>query len=273
MKKITGIILLLVSIGSYLPAQNVTGLLGAFPPELVLLQNQLQNKTDTVIQHIRFTKGMLNGKAVVLAQTGVGKVNAAITTTLMIAYFNPHEIIFSGIAGGIDTSLAPGDIVIGTQVCYHDYGVITDTGMVYVPTRNAATMQPNPFYFSSDSSLVNKAVAVAGKIKLEKIIRSEGSFLPVIKKGIIVTGDVFVSAETVTRHLSNQLHAAATEMEGAAVAQTCWQQNIPFLVIRSLSDKANNKARKDMMSFYEIAASNAATLVMGIVKELKPLVY
>jgi adenosylhomocysteine nucleosidase len=270
MKKITGFIVLLIAAGFYLPAQRVTGLLGAFPPELVLLQNQLKNKTDTVIRHIRFTKGLLNGKAVVLAQTGVGKVNAAITTTLMIAYFNPHEIIFSGIAGGIDTSLAPGDIVIGTQVAYHDYGTITDTGMVYGPTRNAATMQANPFYFNSDSNLVNNAVAVAGKIKLEKIIRTEGSFLPVIKKGIIVTGDVFVSADSITRRLSNELHAAATEMEGAAIAQTCWQQNIPFLIIRSLSDKANSKARKDMLSFYEIAAKNAATLVMEIVKELAP---
>ena len=91
---------------------------------------------------------------------------------------------------------------------------------------------------------------------------------PAIKKGIIVTGDVFVSAESLTKHLRNTMHAAATEMEGAAIAQTCWQQNVPFLVIRSISDKADGKARKDMMSFLGVAAQNAAMLVAGIVTEL-----
>src|SRR5947209_253068 len=131
MKKILlllfGVITALCSI-----SQDVTGLLGAFPPEVALLQQKMLNKKDTFIQRLRFTTGLLNGRAVVLAQTGVGKVNAAITTTLMIEHFKLHEIIFSGIAGGIDNSLAPGDIVIATAVAYHDYGSVTDSGMVYM---------------------------------------------------------------------------------------------------------------------------------------------
>jgi len=129
-------------------------------------------------------------------------------------------------------------------------------------------MEPNPFYFDCDTSLVNKAVTAVGKINFEKLTRNEVLLSPVVKKGIIVTGDVFVSAEAVTQRLRNELNASATEMEGAAIAQTCWQQKIPFLIIRSLSDKANNKARKDMTSFMEVAAKNAAMLVMGIVGEL-----
>ena len=197
-------------------------LAGAFPPEIVLLQQQLENKKDTLIQHIRFTAGMLNGKAVVLAQTGVGKVNAAITTTLMIEHFKPAEIIFSGIAGGIDRSLTAGDIVIATKLAYHDYGTLTDQGMVYSSSRSGITMEPNPFYFDCDTSLVNKAVTAVGKINFEKLTRNEMLLSPVVKKGIIVTGDVFVSAEAVTLRLRNELNAAATEMEGAAIAQTCW---------------------------------------------------
>ncbi len=251
-----------------LHAQKLTGLLGAFPPELVLLQQQLTQKSDTIIQHIRFTKGLLNGRFVVLAQTGVGKVNAAITTTLMIAYFKPEQIIFSGIAGGIDTTLSPGDIVIATQVAYHDYGMITDSGMRYNPTRNPATMQPNPVYFACDTTLINKAIVATKKLTLEKVTREEGVFVPQIKKGIVVTGDVFVAGETQTHRLLNDLHATATEMEGAAIAQTCYQQNIPFLIIRSLSDKANSKAATDIKAFYEVAAKNAAMLVVGIVGEL-----
>jgi adenosylhomocysteine nucleosidase len=268
MKKYVLFFLLLAMFGFEVSAQSVTGLLGAFPPELVLLQNQMENKTDTVIQKVHFIKGILRGKSVVLAQTGIGKVNTAITTTLMIEHFKPREIIFSGIAGGVDTSLAAGDIVIGTQIAHHDFGTISDSGMVAGPTRNIATTAINPIYFNCDSSLVKTAIAAGANLQLEKIKRENGSFAPVIKKGIIVTGDVFVSSEKVTQRLLQVMHASATEMEGAAIAQTCWQQDIPFIIIRSLSDKANNKARTDMMSFLKIAASNAASLVMEIVQTL-----
>lgn len=269
MKKLTALILLFISGGFWVTAQRVTGLLGAFPPELVLLQKSIKNKSDTIIQNVCFTQGILNGKAVVLAQTGIGKVNAAITTALMIEHFKPHEIIFSGIAGGIDTTLMPGDIVIATQVAYHDYGTLTDSGMLYSATKNGVNMQLNPLYFSCDTMLVNSAFITAGKLVLQKTEREDGNFVPVVKKGIVVTGDIFVAAETVTKRLRNDMHAAATEMEGAAIAQTCWQQNVPFLIIRSLSDKANNKAGKDVINFYQIAAVNAAKLVMAIVKDLQ----
>ena len=229
----------------------------------------MENKRDTVLQNVHFTTGRLNGKAVVLAQTGIGKVNAAIVTTLMIEHFKPREIIFSGIAGGIDPALAPGDIVIGDSIAYHDYGVINDSGVVYGATRSLISMQLNPLYFACDSRLVQTALTAANSIVLEKVVRENGSFVPLIKKGVIVTGDVFVSAEGVTKRLRDELHAAATEMEGAAIAQTCFQQHTPFLIIRSLSDKANGKAKADMMSFYEVAAKNAAMLVMEIVKDLK----
>jgi len=199
----------------------------------------------------------------------VGKVNAAITTTLMIAYFKTQQIIFSGIAGAIDSTLAPGDIVIATQVAYHDYGIVTDSGMRYNATRNASTMQANPMYFNCDSTLVNNAIDATKKLTLEKVKREEGDFIPLIKKGIVVTGDVFVAGEIHTRRLSADLHASATEMEGAAIAQTCYQQNIPFLIIRSISDKANSKAATDIRIFYEVAAKNAAMLVVGIVGELR----
>ena len=259
------ILFLLLPFGNIIHAQNITGLLGAFPPELVLIESKMQNKKDTLIQQIRFVKGMLNGKSVVLAQTGIGKVNAAITTTLMIEHFKPKQIVFSGIAGGIDPTLLPGDIVIGTQIAYHDYGSIDDSGMHYTPTKNAAYSKENPVFFKCDSVLVQKALSISTGLSFAKIKRDEGSFPPAIKKGVIVTGDVFVASEIVTQRLRKDLNAAATEMEGAAIAQTCYQQNIPFLIIRSLSDNANHKAANDVKSFYQIAAENAAVLVIGVV--------
>lgn len=249
-------------------SQKVTGVLGAFPPELVLLRSKMENRKDTVIAQTLFSKGMLNGKSIVLAQTGIGKVNAAITTMLMIEHFKPEEIVFSGIAGGIDTSLNPGDIVIGTQVTYHDYGAIEDSAMIYTPTKNPYNMIENPIVFNCDSMLIQKAVSISKKLKFEKVKRENGSFSPSITKGVIVTGDVFVASEMATRRLRKDLNAAVTEMEGAAIAQTCYQQKVPFLIIRSLSDNANKKASADVKNFYQIAAENAAIMVIGIVGQI-----
>ena len=249
-------------------SQNITGVLGAFPPELVLLRSKMEDRKDTVIAQTMFSKGILNGKSIVLAQTGIGKVNAAITTTLMIEHFKPNEIVFSGIAGGIDTTLSPGDIVIGTEVKYHDYGAIEDAGMIYTPTKNPYNMVENPIIFTCDSALVQKAIAISKSLTFEKVKRENGSFLPTISKGVIVTGDVFVASEIATKRLRKDLNAAVTEMEGAAIAQTCYQQKIPFLIIRSLSDNANKKASADIKNFYQIAAENAAIMVMGIVGKI-----
>ncbi|MEP6749021.1 MAG: 5'-methylthioadenosine/adenosylhomocysteine nucleosidase [Bacteroidota bacterium] len=248
--------------------RQLTAILGAFPPELVLLQAQLQQKKDTVIQHIHFTEGILNGRQVVVAQTGIGKVNAAITTTLILENFQPREVIFTGIAGGINPALFPGDLVIGTKAAYHDYGTITPDSMKRRATRNPFTMQENPEFFICDSALVKSALAAGKTLSLEKIATKSGSRMPQIITGIIVTGDVFVSSLAATQNLRSRMQADATEMEGAAVAQACWQQKTPFIVIRSLSDDAGNNASMDVRSFYEIAARNSASLVVALMKKI-----
>jgi adenosylhomocysteine nucleosidase len=263
MKKLLTSLLLLITYTTY--SQDVTGILGAFPPELVLLKKKMESPRDTVISNLRFTKGKLNGRDVVVAETGIGKVNAAMITTIMIQQFRPREIIFSGIAGGVNPALSPGDLVIGTQVGYHDFGALSDDGIKYWATKNPFTGKDNPVFFKCDSMLVQKALAVSKNLQLTKLKRSEGMMAPAVKLGIIVTGDVFVSSEIVTKRLVQDLNADATEMEGAAIAQTCYQQNVPFLIIRSLSDKANSKAKADMDAFFEVAAENAATLVMAVV--------
>jgi len=247
----------------------LTAILGAFPPELVLLQAKLRQKKDTVIQHIHFTEGVLNGRRVVLAQTGIGKVNAAIATTLLLDHFQPREVVFTGIAGGINPLLSPGDLVVGTQTAYHDYGTITPDSMKRRATRNPYTMQENPEFFLCDTNLVKAAIVAGSGLTLEKIAGKNGKRTPQIIAGIIVTGDVFVSSLTATQNLRTTLHADATEMEGAAVAQACWQQKTPFVVIRSLSDDAGNNASMDVRSFYEIAARNSASLVFALMAKMQ----
>ncbi len=144
----------------------VTGILGAFDEEIRYLLTVVTNKSERVIQQVRFTEADLNGKRVVIAQTGIGKVNAAIATTLMIEHFMPREIVFTGIAGGTNPGLSPGDIVIGSKVAYHDYGTTTPDSLFRRPTRNPFTMKENPIFYLSDRKLVEIAVLVAGKSKV-----------------------------------------------------------------------------------------------------------
>jgi adenosylhomocysteine nucleosidase len=247
----------------------VTGILGAFRDEANYLLTQLQQKKEIVIQQVHFTEGILSGRHVVIAQTGMGKVNAAMTTTLMLEHFQPREIIFTGIAGALNPQLLPGDLVIGTRVTYHDYGIVDPDTMLHRPTHNPFTLKENPLYFTCDTQLVSYARRLSNTISLEKIHRNDTDQSPRIITGTIVTGDVFVSSATAAKSLQQQLQADATEMEGAAVAQVCFQQHVPFIVIRSMSDNANDHAHTDVASFYEVAAHNSARFVMGILKMLK----
>jgi adenosylhomocysteine nucleosidase len=247
--------------------RKVTALLGAFSDEVKLLEQSVSHKKVKMVHGIQFTTGKLNGRKVVIALTGIGKVNAAMTTTLMLQSFRPSEVLFTGIAGGINPELLPGDIVIGRETTYHDFGYITFQKQATRQTRNPITGEYNPAFFKADSALLEKTVAAAKKI--EFVSTSESRRAPKVILGRIVTGDVFVSSEEKVNQLLNDFQADATEMEGAAVAQICYQQEVPCIVIRSLSDKANGNAREDMLNFLKVAAQNSAALVKETLKEIK----
>lgn len=258
-------LVLLVSLSSlFVAGQPVTAILGAFPPEVNILHDQLQQKKDTVIQQVRFSQGILNGRRVVLALTGMGKVNAAMTTTLVLEHFAVEQLVFTGIAGGVDPALHPGDLVIGTALAYHDYGTLGPDSLELRPTRNPFTLQDNPLYYRCDSGLVRLAEACSRSVRWQQIQDGAVARTPVVTKGVIVTGDVFVASSSATELFRRRQQAAATEMEGAAVGQVCWQQHVPFLVIRSLSDNANSHAAADVRAFYQVAANNSASLVIAL---------
>lgn len=248
----------------------VTAILGAFPDEITLLEGKIRNRKEKHIQGVRFLTGKLNGERIILARTGIGKVNAAVTTALLLEHFRPREVLFTGIAGGINPLLAPGDLVIGTRLAHHDYGTLTEKGIQLRGTRNPFTLELNPVYFSSDSALVQLAQRVSNGLTFESLGTGDSARIPRVVAGVIVTGDVFVASGTITQALRREMNAEATEMEGAAVAQVCWQQRVPFLVVRSLSDDAGNNAYLDVRTFYQTAARNSAHLVAALVAELRP---
>jgi adenosylhomocysteine nucleosidase len=245
---------------------DITGILGAFGEEIKLLLAEVKHTKVSVFQAITFTEGDLKGEHVVIAQTGIGKVNAALTTILLIEHFHPKRILFTGIAGAVNPTLAPGDIVIGLTVAHHDFGTLKPDGITRTPTRDPNTMQENPVYFPGDSILISLARKASNVVTLDSVQSAKGRRRPAIVAGVIVTGDVFVSSKPATLELFNNMRAEATEMEGAAVAQVCYQQRIPFLVIRSMSDNAGEDAATDVAAFYQIAAHNSARFIMAILE-------
>lgn len=250
--------------------EPVTGLLGAMGSEVRLLLEQLEGKAERKIEGIRFWTGRLRGRRVAIAMTGVGKVNAAITTTLLYQHFRPAEVIFTGIAGGINPSLKPADIVIATKTAQHDFGTLYADGLVRKGARNPITHHRNPLFIEADPRLLKAALAAAKRVKLDPIGTEQGERTPRIVEGIVVTGDQFIASAPKRLELRKELEADAVEMEGAAVAQVCYQWRVPCLIIRSLSDLADDRAKITAQQFMHVAARNSATLVAEIVAPLSP---
>lgn len=267
MKKLTLLFLLLSQFAfaqRYKP-RPVTALLGAFGAEVVLVKQALKKPKDVVVDGITFTTGRIGKQRVVIAETGIGKVNAAMTTALMLDHFRPRRVLFTGIAGGVNPDLQPGDIVIARQTAHHDYQTIS---MTRQPTKQTYSLSGkfNPAFFPADSVMLLRAQTVARSIAFEPIPVTKRP--PTVLTGIVVTGDQFISSAQKVIQLRQDFNADATEMEGAAVAQVCYQMQVPHLVIRSLSDRADDNARSDMMTFYQIAARNSAKVVIAIVQAL-----
>ncbi len=256
------ILVLCFCIPFYCHAQSVTGIIGALPEEISMLVDSLSDRKDTLIFGQRFYTGRLASKPVVVVESGIGKVNAAFSTTLLLSNFSVGRVIFTGVAGGVNPEYYPGDIVIATTVFHHDFGITDHEGFKLWQTWDVISKSRNPREFKCDSLMAVSVLKIAEKLKLNPV----GQRMPKVYAGKIATGDVFVSSRDKAVWLFRDLGAAATEMEGAAVAQLCYQLKIPFLIVRSLSDNANNHARMDFDSFKVVASRNSAGLVLAFMK-------
>ena len=244
---------------------SVTAILGAFEREVTLIEDQVKERRDHEIEGIRFVSGKLHGRQVVVTWTGVGKVNAAMTTTLLIEHYKPERIIFTGIAGAANPELQPGDIVIATKTAHHDMGTVWPEGLFCRGVKSRLDGFENPVFFRADPELVKLAEHASDRASFESIKTPKGEREPKIMRGVVVTGDSFIASTDKCAELRKKLEADAVEMEGAAVAQLCFQREIPCLVIRSISDNADEGAVLDKQMFYIMAARNYASLVAEMV--------
>ena len=254
-------------------AQPVIGVLG-ITREIAPVEKRLEGSREVTVRGFVFRTGTLNGRQVVVGRSAAGKVNAALITTVLIGEFNPSAVLFSGTAGGIDPSLRPGDVVIGTTLAQHDVGLLAPDGIRRRGTRNAVTGEFDPLLVPAPESLLAVARRSAQGLRLRPVRTPDGEErAPRIVEGVIVTGDVFVADPASRGELRDTLGATAVEMEGAAFVQTCRQFRVPCLVIRSITDQADGRAANSYEQFLSIASEHAATLVAAIVAGLKDVVW
>lgn len=223
------------------------GIIGAMDEEIEFIKSEMDNKQEFEIANSLFIEGTINDNLVVLVKSGIGKVNAAMTTTILIERFQPSHIINTGSAGGFDNSLEVGDVVVGKQLVYHDVDV---TAFNY----EFGQVPQLPPTFKSDDELIKKAISILDELKIN------------YQSGLIATGDSFMSdVERVKQVKEIFPRMLAAEMEGTAIAQVCHQYAIPFIVIRSISDIAGKDAEISFKEFLQLASKNAANIIMKMI--------
>jgi adenosylhomocysteine nucleosidase len=229
-----------------------SGIIGAMEPEVAILKAKLENATTTEHAGYTFYQGQLNGSDVVIVQSGIGKVAAALATAILIDKFQPDYVVNTGSAGGFEQSLKVGDIVISSEVRYHDVDVTAFGYEIGQLPGNPAAYVPHPTLVSAAQS----GVAELDNIKT--------------LLGLITTGDTFMTADDdIAKARANFPTMAAVEMEGAAIAHTCHQFKVPFVVIRSMSDIAGKESPTSFEAYLETASVNSSQLVENMLKALQ----
>ncbi len=222
------------------------GIIFAMEEELVELKNYLELNKEYEIFDLKFYEGKIENVDCILVQSGVGKVNAARTTQILIDNFKVDYIFNIGVAGGVDESLSVGDIVLGEKLVQHDFDITAfNHEKGYVPSVG--------IYVDTDTYLLTVADSVLKK-------NNDIGY----KRGVIASGDIFCTELKMSQKINSKFNALCVEMEGASVAQVCYLSRIPFLIIRSISDVPNN----DNVFTYEEFLSSSCRVVANVMKDI-----
>lgn len=228
------------------------GIIGAMEPEIALLLEQMTHQEEYKHGSFAYYSGTLSGADIVLVRSGVGKVAAAVATTTLINHFSPDFVVNTGSAGGFDSELNIGDIVIAENVIHHDVDV---THFGFAPGQ----VFDMPETYQCELKLIEAAEQAANALEQIKT-----------KRGQVGTGDSFIGCDDAVASIRSLFPSmSAVEMEGAAIGQTCYTLNTPFVVIRSLSDIAGKTSQMSFQTYLEKAGRNSAQLVMGMIDNLK----
>lgn len=227
------------------------GIIGAMEEEVALLRDKLARRQTLCVGGSEIYTGTLNGTEIALAKSGIGKVAAAIGATLLLEHCKPDVIINTGSAGGLPSGLKVGDIIISDEVRHHDADV-TAFGYEY------GQLPGCPVGFKADEKLVAAAQACSAQLNLNAV------------RGLIVSGDAFINGAAeivkIRRHFPR---AVAVEMEAAAIAQVCHRFAIPFVVVRAISDVADQHSHLSFDTFLTVAAKQSSLMVETLLQKLE----
>lgn len=221
------------------------GIIGATLEEAQAIKAGMSEIKEEKVHDVQFFVGKYCGKNVVFVQSGIGKVNAAITTTLLIQKYNVESVIFSGVAGSTSENVGIGDIVIGTDTVQHDFDT-TEFGY-----KKGQVPQMSVYSFEADNEILEK---------MKKVKREDLK----IFFGRIVTGDQFINKKEEKIRLGKEFEALCVDMESAAVAQTCYRLKKKFVIIRSISDSITDESTMEYDRFVELAAKNSTKILSEI---------
>lgn len=225
------------------------GIIGAMEQEVARLKEVMENVKITTRAGMDFYEGVLEDRKVVVVQSGIGKVNAGMCTQILADLFQVEAVINTGIAGSLNNDINIGDIVLSTDVLHHDMDA---TGFGY-PLGQIPRMEV--LSFEADKKLIELADKAC-----KKVLPEIGTHI-----GRIVSGDQFISDKTVKERISSNFDGYCTEMEGAAIAQAAYLNKVPFVILRAISDKADDSATMDYPTFEKQAIANSVKLIKELV--------
>lgn len=226
------------------------GIIGAMEEEVTALKENMTVEKQVKKAAMEFLQGTLGGKPVVVVRSGIGKVNAAICTQILVDEFGVDAIVNTGIAGSLKNEINIGDIVLSTDALQHDMDA-TGFGYDYgvIPRMETSV-------FEADKKLVDLAKECCERVNPDISVFT----------GRVVSGDQFISDKAKKDWISGQFQGYCTEMEGAAIAQTAYLNQVPFLIVRAISDKADNSAEMDYAEFEKKAIEHSVNLMTEMVK-------
>ena len=228
------------------------GIIGAMELEVETLIASLTDKEEVSFAKRNFYKGKLMGKDVVIARCGVGKVNAALTVQMMVDKFGITDIINTGVAGSLNEKIDIGDIVLATGAVYHDMEAVA------FGYERGQVPQMDIFEFPTEKELVN--LAEKSCLKVNPDIK--------VYKGRIASGDQFIADKETKNTIKKYFDPLCVEMEGAAMAHAAYVNDINCLIIRAISDKADDSAEMDYPTFEKEAAIHSAKMVTEMMNNL-----
>ena len=228
------------------------GIIGAMDEEVAQIVEVMEVVREETKAQMTFKQGKLNGKDVVVVRSGIGKVNAAVCTQILVDDFNADCVINTGIAGSLKAEIDIADIVISKDVLHHDMDA---TGFGYalgqIPRMDTLS-------FEADEKLIKLA-----EQSCKKVVPEIG-----VHVGRVVSGDQFISDKDVKNRISENFDGFCTEMEGAAIAQAAYLNKVPFLILRAISDKADDSATMDYPTFEKKAIHNSVLLIKDLVASI-----